>query len=70
MIGANSAQAGFCDLNGDGAVNSADIQIATNAAIGLAGCIFGDLNGDGVCDVVDLQRVINAALGAACRTGA
>lgn len=70
MISANSAQAGFCDLNADGAVNSADIQIATNAAIGLAGCIFGDLNGDGVCDVVDLQRVINAALGAACHTGA
>lgn len=70
MISANSAQAAFCDLNTDAVVNSADVQIATNASIGLAACIFGDLNGDGVCDVVDLQRVINAALGAACRTGA
>lgn len=70
MIGASSAQAGFCDLNEDGVVNAADVQIASNASIGLAACIFGDLNGDGVCDVIDLQRVINAALGAACRTGA
>jgi hypothetical protein len=69
MISANSGQAAFCDLNTDGAVNSQDVQIAVNATIGLAACVFGDLNGNGACDVADLQRVIDAALGAACRTG-
>jgi len=69
MITANSAQAGFCDLNMDGVVNTLDVQIAANAATGLAPCVFGDLNGNGICDVTDLQRVINAALGGPCQTG-
>ncbi|HVO97907.1 MAG TPA: hypothetical protein VMT15_07560 [Bryobacteraceae bacterium] len=69
MIGANSAQAAFCDLNTDGAVNILDVQNAVNATLGLTKCTFGDLNGDGVCDVIDLQRIISAALGATCRTG-
>jgi hypothetical protein len=70
MVSANSGQAAFCDLNGDGVVNAADVQLAANAVIGLGACVFGDLNGNGICDVADLQRVINAALGAACHTGA
>ena len=57
-----------CDLNGDGVVNSQDVQIADNQALGLATCT-GDLNGDGVCTIVDVQRVINAADGGSCRTG-
>ena len=69
MIGANSAQAAFCDLNSDGVVNALDVQIAINSTVGLAACVFGDLNGNGACDVADLQRVINASLGVACHTG-
>ena len=69
MVGVNSAQAATCDLNDDGVVNNLDVQIAVNAAIGLAACGFGDLDGNGACDAVDLQRVILAAAGAACRIG-
>ncbi len=69
MINSNSAQSGTCDLNDDGVVNGADVQIAVNSAIGTATCVDGDLDGNGVCDAVDLQRVINAALGQPCRLG-
>jgi len=58
-----------CDLNGDGVVNSADVTIAINQALGTAPCGSADLTQDGVCNVVDVQRVINAALGQACRIG-
>jgi len=54
-----------CDLNGDGAVNVADVQIAVNEALGLSACTM-DLDGTGTCDVADVQRVIAAALGGAC----
>jgi len=69
MINSNSAQSATCDLNDDGIVDRADVQIAVNAAIGLSPCIAGDLDGNGVCDAVDLQRVINASQGKACRVG-
>lgn len=69
MINANSAQSATCDLNDDGVVNSADVQIAVDAAIGLAACIVGDLDGNGECNVVDLQRILNASRGGACRIG-
>lgn len=73
MVDPNSGQvrgsASACDLNGDGAVNSADVQISTNAAIGLAPCGAADLDGSGRCDVVDIQRVVRAVLGSGCRLG-
>lgn len=69
MVNANSGQAAFCDLNTDGVVNVVDVQIAVNAALGLAPCGFADLAGSGVCNVVDVQRIINAALGFPCLTG-
>jgi len=69
MVNANTGQAATCDLNDDGVVNSLDVQIAANSAIGLGSCVLGDLNGDGVCNAVDLQRVINASLGSACLVG-
>lgn len=69
MVNANTAQAATCDLNDDGVVNSLDVQIAANSAVGLGSCVLGDLNGDGVCNAVDLQRVINASLGSACLVG-
>ena len=58
-----------CDLNGDSVVTSADVQIATNQALGAAACGSADLQHNGTCTVVDVQRVINASLGQSCRTG-
>ncbi len=57
-----------CDVNGDSAVNSADVTLAIKAALGTASCAK-DLDANGVCNVVDVQRVVNASLGAPCRTG-
>lgn len=57
-----------CDLNGDGFVDSSDVQIGTMQVLGTAVC-SADLNSDGKCDVVDLQRIINASLGGICRVG-
>ena len=71
MIDPNSGQAkqSVCDLNGDGVVDSQDVQLAINAALGLRTCGTGDLSGDGHCDIVDVERVINASLGGTCRVG-
>jgi hypothetical protein len=69
MVNASSGQAAFCDLNTDGVVNVVDVQLAVNAALGLAPCGFADLAGSGTCNVVDVQRIINAALGFPCLTG-
>jgi len=57
-----------CDLNQDGAVNVADVQLMMNQALGTATCA-ADLNGDGNCNVVDVQRIVNTSLGNACRLG-
>jgi hypothetical protein len=57
-----------CDVNKDGTVNSADVSLATDQALGKAACT-SDLDGNGVCNVVDVQRVINASLGQSCRVG-
>lgn len=54
-----------CDINGDGAVNVADVQLIIDEALGVNPAI-NDLNGDGVVNVADVQIVINAALGLAC----
>jgi chitodextrinase len=58
-----------CDLNGDGIVNAADVQIAISQALGSTACGSSDLMHTGQCNVVDVQRVINASLGNSCRTG-
>ena len=57
-----------CDLNADGVVDSADVQIATSQALNNS-CTTADLDGNGVCNVIDVQRIINAANGQACRMG-
>ena len=51
------------DLNGDGATNVADVQIAVNQALGVAACSAGDVNKDGACNVADVQMVVNKAMG-------
>lgn len=57
-----------CDLNGDGAVNVVDVQLATNMALGLGECT-ASITGEGVCNIAVVQRVVNAALGGSCATG-
>jgi hypothetical protein len=58
-----------CDLNGDGVVNTLDVQIATNQVLGISPCTSADLMQAGQCNVVDVQRVILASLGGGCRIG-
>jgi hypothetical protein len=58
-----------CDLNSDGVINVADVQLAINQALGRAPCTTADVNQDGLCNTVDVQRIINAASGGMCRLG-
>jgi len=62
------AQINPCDLNGDGAVDINDVQLAVNMSIGAAPC-SANVVGPSVCNVILVQRVVNAALGQACVTG-
>ena len=57
-----------CDLNADGTVDSADVQIAIRQALGTSPCT-NDLDQNGVCNVIDVQRMINAANGHSCKVG-
>lgn len=56
-----------CDLNADGVVNKADVDLATNMSVGTASCTASVI-APGVCNVAMVQRVINATTGA-CVTG-
>jgi hypothetical protein len=67
VLPSSVAPANSCDLNGDGVVNSADVQIAVSQALRVTPCGSAALNG--VCNVVDLQRIVNAANGQACKVG-
>jgi hypothetical protein len=63
------AQTNPCDINGDGTVNSADVQAAINMSIGIATCPSTvSVAGPGVCNAVVVQRVVNASLGQSCLT--
>jgi len=62
------AQVSPCDLNADGVVNIADVQLAVNMSVGAASCT-ANIMGAGICNVVVVQRVVNAALGQACVIG-
>jgi len=64
-----SSPASPCDLNSDGVVNNADVQIVIAQALGTSPCTNGDLAQTGTCNIVDVQRVIIASLGGVCKTG-
>jgi VWFA-related protein len=56
-----------CDVNGDGAVNVADVQLVINMTLGRTPAgECGDVNLDGAVNVADVQLVINGALGLKC----
>jgi hypothetical protein len=65
-----SAQASFspCDVNHNGVINIADVQLIINEALGMP--CTADVNGDGKCDIVDVQRVITATIGGTCNATA
>ncbi|MFH1442315.1 MAG: S8 family serine peptidase [Candidatus Omnitrophota bacterium] len=53
------------DINGDGQVNSVDLQLCVNILLGTEDFIPGaDVNGDGVVGAVDIQMLVNIILGA------
>jgi hypothetical protein len=52
----------WADINGDLVVNSLDIQIVVNAALGLPVTYDCDLDSNGVVDAVDVQMILNADL--------
>lgn len=54
-----------CDLNQDGVVNSTDVTLAVNMALGTTTCT-ASVEGADVCTVITVQRVINAADGQTC----
>src|SRR5450631_3702851 len=57
-----------CDLNADRIVDIADVQLATNMALGVTPCT-ANVIGAGVCNIVVVQRIINAALSGSCVIG-
>lgn len=61
---AASTGGGACDLNQDGVVNVADVQLAVNMDLGVLPCP-GDLDG-GVCGSALVQQIVNAVLGQGC----
>ena len=64
-----AARSNPCDLNGDGVVDTLDVQAAINQALGITACGTAALQQAGQCNVIDVQRVIDATLGGACLTG-
>ncbi len=51
------------DLNGDGRVDVLDLQILTDAILGVSPSGNADLNGDGKVDVLDLQILADIIMG-------
>lgn len=56
-----------CDLNKDGVVNSADVTLAINMALGTSNCT-ASIEGANTCTVITVQRVVNASDGGTCIT--
>jgi hypothetical protein len=54
-----------CDLQQDGNIDVADVQLIINEALGATAAV-NDLNGGGAVNVLDVQIEINAALGLGC----
>ncbi len=51
------------DIDGDGIVNSIDIQFVINVVLGITDIFVGDVNNDGSANASDIQLVINKVLG-------
>jgi hypothetical protein len=54
------------DINGDGTVDAADVQLVVNGVLQIPTSGFDpDVNGDELVDAIDVQLVVNAVLGIA-----
>jgi len=51
------------DVNSDGFINAADLQLVINGALGLEVPTAADVDQDGFIDAIDVQKMINALLG-------
>ncbi|MGJ5813853.1 hypothetical protein [Paludibaculum fermentans] len=67
-VSAQTAQLNACDLNADGVVSKADVDLAVTMSLGPASACTANVMGAGVCNVLVVQRVINAVTGT-CVTG-
>jgi len=56
-----------CDLNGDGAVNILDVQLADDMVLGTTACTATAV-GAGVCNQALVDLVTSAALGGPCHS--
>lgn len=61
----NDSTPPYGDVDLDGTVGAADVQIVINAALGISVDYDCDLDASGAVNAVDVQLVINAALGVA-----
>jgi hypothetical protein len=50
------------DLNGDGTIDSIDLQISVDQIQGRSPCGTADLNGDGKCNLFDAQLLVKAGV--------
>lgn len=66
-ISAWSQTKNACDLNGDNVVDSSDVALALNMALGSTPC-GANIEAPLTCTVISVQRVINASQGQACIT--
>jgi hypothetical protein len=51
-----------CDLDSDGAVGDADVDVLVHQGLGDAACT-ADMNSDGICNIVDVQRLVRVVMG-------
>jgi hypothetical protein len=61
----NQAAFNPCDIQRNGSINVADVQLLINQALGVTPTV-NDLNGDGAVSVLDIQVEVNSALGLGC----
>jgi len=66
-IAATVTSSDACDINGDGVVNSTDVNLAVNMALGTTTCT-ANVEGPDTCTVITVQRVVNASEGQTCIT--
>lgn len=60
------AQTSPCDLNGDNVINSADVTLAINMAIGAVAPCTANVEGSNTCTVITVQRVWYSYNGRPC----
>lgn len=67
-VSAQNVPKNACDLNSDGTVDKADVDLAVSMSLGPASGCTANIMGPGICNVVVVQRVVNAVTGT-CVTG-